>query len=529
MDVLGLLIALMLGTIAMVSVGERLRLPWPALMVLLAMLVGLVPAWREISIDPHLILPLFLPPLLYATAQRTSWALFRHRWRAVVGLALILTAVTIATVAGTVAAIVPGVTLAAAIAIGAAVAPPDPVAVEAVAGPVGIPRRLTATLQSEGLFNDAVAIVVFTAAVSATQTDRPFGLDIVGEFLLGLVLAVAIGLAAAWGASWLGDHVGAPAGRNAITLVLPFAVYVLAEEVHASGVVAVVVTAVQMASMRGEDEVEERLTGKAFWDVVELLVTGVAFGLVGIEVYHVVVEAGDELTGMLGRALVVSLVVIGTRALWMAGVWLARRRSTDESLPVRTWKEAVLLTWSGMRGLATLALALAIPTVAADGTPIAIRDELLVIAAAVVVATLVLPAFTLPWLVRALALADDHGAERRAELQLARRASRAAVASLREREGDVPEEILARVEESLRHLDEVLAGEAPEEHVERVRELSRLRAVANDVRRQALVAARAEVLRARQEPGVDPEVADRVLRELDLRTPPGPLQWTQGH
>lgn len=519
MEYLGLLVVLTFGSILLISAGERLRLPWPALMVIMATLVGLVPVWGDLTIDPHLILPLFLPPLLYAAAQRTSWSLFRQKWRAVAGLAVLLTAVTIGVVAGTAAAIVPGITVAAAIAIGAAVAPPDPVAVEAVAGPVGIPRRLITTLQSEGLFNDAVAIIVFTAAVSATETSRPFGLGIVGEFALGAIIAVVIGLLAAYVASWLSDHVADATGRNAITLVLPFAVYILAEHVHASGVVAVVVTGVQMASTRGEDEVEERLTGRAFWDVVELLVTGVAFGFVGIELFHVLRDAGPDLGRMLGDAAVVSIVVLLVRAVWMILFLQVERRSEDPYAAPRTWKEALILTWGGMRGLATLALALAVPTVAADGTPIVAREELLVIAAAVLFVTLVIPAFTLPTLVRLLDLEEDHAAERSTELELARRASRAAVAHLREHQGEIPEYLLTRLGDSLEHLDEILAGDMPEEHVERLREAARMRKEMTEIRRQALMAARAEVLRARREPGMDPEVVDRILHELDLRTP----------
>ncbi|MEE6296542.1 cation:proton antiporter [Georgenia wangjunii] len=520
MDLLVLVIVLMLGSILLVGIGEKVRLPWPALMVLMATLVGLVPAWREVSVDPHLILPLFLPPLLYATAQRTSWALLRGRWRAVVGLAFLLTAVTISAVAGTVAAVVPGVTLAAAIAIGAAVAPPDPVAVEAIAGPVGIPRRLTTTLQSEGLFNDAVAIVVFTAAIASTQSGRPFGIDVLGEFAVGLVLAVALGLAAALAAGWLADRVADVAGRNAITLVLPFAVYIAAEQLHASGVVAVVVAAVQTASTRGSDAVEDRLAGRAFWDVIELLVTGVAFGLVGVEVYQVVAGAGADLGRMVGHAALVCGVVVGVRALWLFLLLALNRRTKDPWVAPRTWQESLILTWGGMRGLATLALALAIPAVATDGQPLAARSELLVIAAAVVLVTLVAPALTLPTLVKVLGVSGAHEAEQRAERELVARARQAAVAHVRERtrSADLPPEVMERLEQLLGRLDEAVAGELPAEYAERVRAFRRHRAIAAELQGDAFRAARDEVLRARNEPGIDPEVADRVLRELDLRS-----------
>ncbi len=195
-----MLVGLMVAAVVLVGVGDRLRLPWPALMVVLGVVVALLPGLPDaFVIDPELILPLFLPPLLFATAQRTSWALFRARRRTIALLAVGLVLVTATAVAGTVWLLVPGLALTAAVALGAMVAPPDPVAVEAVAGQVPIPRRVVAVLQSEGLFNDATALVVFQAAVLATVSGdelSPLGLGL--RFVLGAAGAVLIGLGVAW-------------------------------------------------------------------------------------------------------------------------------------------------------------------------------------------------------------------------------------------------------------------------------------------------------------------------------------------
>jgi NhaP-type Na+/H+ or K+/H+ antiporter len=228
--------------------------------VVLGHAVAFVPGLPDaFDLEPDLILPLFLPPLLFATAQRTSWAVFRARWRTIAFLAVALVAATVAAVAGTAAALAPGLTVTAAIALGAMVAPPDPVAVEAVAGPVRMPRRLLAVLQSEGLFNDATALVIFQTAVLATVSGS--GLSVPGlllRFVLGTVGAVVLGLVVARAARWVTARVTDTTGRSALTLVLPFAVYLAAEEVHASGVVAVVVVALQMRSASEADEAEER-------------------------------------------------------------------------------------------------------------------------------------------------------------------------------------------------------------------------------------------------------------------------------
>jgi NhaP-type Na+/H+ or K+/H+ antiporter len=333
MEVLVLVVGLMLGAVVLVGIGDRLRLPWPALMVVLGVAVALVPGLPDgVDIDPALILPLFLPPLLYATAQRTSWSVFRARWRSILLLAVALVVATIAAVAGTAWLLVPGIGLTAAVALGAMVAPPDPVAVEAVAGPVRIPRRLLAVLQAEGLFNDATALVVFQAAILATvegQNLTPGRL--VPSFLLGAAAAVIIGLAVARLARLVAGRVTDPVSRSALTLVLPFAVYVAAEQVHASGVIAVVVLALETRSVAAPDESAARLVQRSFWTVVELLVTGIAFGLIGLQLRGVVVAAGPELGRMLLHALAVVGVVFAVRVVWMAGALVSVRTRPEDA------------------------------------------------------------------------------------------------------------------------------------------------------------------------------------------------------
>src|SRR5690606_18995514 len=331
----------MLAAVLLTAAGDRLRLPWPVLMVLLGVGVGAIPGLpHAFDIDPELILPLFLPPLLFATAQRTTWALFRAQWRSIALLAVALVAVTIAAVAGTAFALVPGITLTAAVALGAMVAPPDPVAVEAVAGPVRMPRRLLAVLQSEGLFNDATALVVFQTAVLVTvQGGQLSASELLLRFVLGAAGAVLLGLAFARLARLIKDRVNDPTARSALTVVLPFAVYLAAEELHASGVVAVVVVALELRRTSAVDEAADRIVQRSFWNVVELLVTGVAFGLIGLDLRQVVDEAGEDLPRMLAHAAVVCAVVVGVRAVWMIGAWLAVRRSTDASAAPRTGRE----------------------------------------------------------------------------------------------------------------------------------------------------------------------------------------------
>jgi CPA1 family monovalent cation:H+ antiporter len=518
MDQLALIVGLLLATVVAVGLGDRLRLPYPVLMLILAASLTFIPGFPEMDISPELILPIFLPPLLFATAQRSSWAVFRVRWRTLMMLAVALVIVSTAAVAGAAWLMIPGIGIPAAIALGAMVAPPDPVAVESVAGRVHMPRRLITVLQSEGLFNDAAAIVIFQAAVAAAVSGSRIGPDVVLKFLVGAAVAVLVGVAMGWITALITRLVASMVARSAVTLVVPFAAYILAEEVHASGVIAVVVTALEMQRHSRPQDAAERVTRTAFWDVVELLVTGLAFGLVGLEIRHVIHDEGTEIFGMIGTAVVVCVIVFAVRFLWL-GLLAASARKNSNLLQPTSAKEVLILTWCGMRGLATLALALALPLTLADGTPFPARDQLLVIACAVLMATLVLPGLTLPWLMKVLKATGDGSEERDAARVLAKRAQQAAVAALKDHDlmKELPPEKVALVKEKMTRLHaELLDGSLRNESVGEKRKRGRELAIA--VQTIALDAARQEVVAARNEPDMDPEVADRVLRQLDLRT-----------
>lgn len=518
MEQLILIIGLLLATVVAVGLGDRLRLPYPVLMIIMAGALTFIPGFPDLRIDPELILPIFLPPLLFATAQKSSWAVFRIRWRTILLLAVALVAVSTAAVAGAAWLLVPSIGIPAALALGAMCAPPDPVAVESVSGRVHMPRRLTTVLQSEGLFNDAAAIVIFQTAVASAMDGQPFGLGVVGKFLLGAALAILVGMLMGRLTGLITRLVSSSVARSAVTLVVPFAAYILAEEVHASGVIAVVVTALEIKRHARAEDASERLTRAAFWDVVELLVTGLAFGLVGLEVREVIKVEGAAIWGMLPMAVAISVLVILVRFLWF-GLLALLSKKNDGALPPTGFKDVVILTWCGMRGLATLALALALPAALPTGEAFPGRHEIIVVACAVLLATLVLPGLTLPWLMRVLKATDDGAEEREAAKLLALRAQEAAVAALRDNgliEHLPPEKIILMREKMRRlHAELLDEGMRQESAVERAR---RGRELAIAVQTIALDAARAEVLSARSELDADPEVVDRVLRQLDLRT-----------
>ncbi|MYW21656.1 Na+/H+ antiporter [Streptomyces sp. SID2955] len=526
MDQLALLFVLLLGALVSVPVGDRLGVPAPVLMTLFGGALAVADFVPNVNIPPDLILPALLPPLLYAAVRRTSWRQFAANVRPIFLLAVALVFVTTVCVAFVATAIVPGLPIAAAVALGALIAPPDPVAATSVAGQLGLPRRLVSILEGEGLFNDVTAIVLYhvaiAAAVSGAFSPWQAGLDLV----LSAVVAVAVGLALGWGANRLMDLLGDPTLQIGMTLLVPYASYVLAEKLHGSGVLAVLTTALFLAEYATDaDDVMTRLAGHTFWDIIDTLVTGVAFGLIGLELHNAIRTAQGRWAEMLGWAAAVVGVVVVVRLAWLLpATWLTKRlharRDYDEEIPV-SWRETVVMWWSGMRGVASVALALAVPLRTADGSAFPDRDEIIFIAFGVIVVTLVLQGLTLPWLVKRLGVRADSEREKEFEKELAVRAAKAAKRRLREIEQveELPEELSEQMlrrafDIGIRISPDMGEAERREAQQQRVKRLKRVRRIQNEM----LSAARHEVLAARSEAGADPEVVDRVLRHLDVRS-----------
>jgi CPA1 family monovalent cation:H+ antiporter len=526
-DQLALLFVLLVGAVVSVPVGDRLGLPSPVLMTLLGLVLALPDFVPNVDIPPDLILPALLPPLLYAAVRRTSWRQFTANKRPIFLLAVALVFVTMIAVAATASAVVPGLPIAAAVALGALVAPPDPIAATAVAGQLGLPRRLVSILEGEGLFNDVTAITLYHVAIAAAVSGSFSVSGAVLELLLSAVVAVAVGAALGWVSNKLMDILNDATLQIGLTLLVPFASYVLADELHGSGVLAVLTTALFLAEYGTDpDDVLTRLAGHSFWEVVDTLVTGVAFGLIGLELHHAIATAENHWGEMLGWAGAVVGVVILVRLLWLLpATWLtqwlhSRRDDQEEDIPT-SWRETIVMWWSGMRGVASVALALAIPLEMDDGSPFPDRDEIVFIAFVVIVVTLVLQGLTLPWLVRKLGVQADTAREKEFEKELAVRAARAAKERLAqiEREEDLPEELFEQMlrrafDLGVRITPDVVEDERMEAHEKRARRLKRIRRIQGEM----LSAARHEILAARGEPGADPEVVDRVLRHLDVRS-----------
>ncbi|MEY9963747.1 Na+/H+ antiporter [Streptacidiphilus sp. MAP12-16] len=525
-----LLFFVLLAAIVTTPLAERIGLPQPVLMTVIGIVLALVPAVPNISLEPGLILPLVLPPLIYAAAQRSTARYFRANVRVILLLAVALVVVTTAVVAVAAHWIVPALPLGAAIALGAIISPPDPIAAAAVAGSVGLPRRLMGILETEGLFNDVTALVVYGLAVDAVVSGEFSTLQAVERLVLSAVLALVFGVGLGWLSGRVMSVLDDPTLQVALSLLVPFAAYSLAEGLHGSGVLAVLVCSLWINDRTvGADDVAYRLVGSAFWDVVELLISGMAFGLIGLELASVLAETGrHNWRSMLVDAGLVMAVVAGVRLLWLLpGAWVTyrwdRRRGVREEAAPIGWRESVVLWWSGMRGVASVALALAIPFTVKGGGTFPGRDEIVFIAFSVVLFTLLVQGMTLSWVVRKLHLSRDEDAEDAAERLLWYRVSKAGLRRLKAlaESEDLPDELVERLRQRqtdrlARNRPDLYDEEQRRELKERVRRLRQFQ----QVEQEMLAAGREEMQVARMEPGADPELVDRVIRKLDIRSAP---------
>lgn len=514
MAAFSLLLALLAATVVLAPAAQRLSIPYPAVMLAFGLALAFIPGIPVLSPNPELILPLVLPPLLFAAARRTSWREFLDNRRPIMLLAVALVGVTALAVGATLHALVPTVPLIAALALGAAVAPPDAVAATAVAQKLGIPRRLRTILEGEGLSNDATSLVLYEVAVAGTMTGA-FSAWGAGEALgLAVVLGVGVGLVIAYATRRLINRLPPHPAGSGLVLVVPFAAYAAADAVHGSGVLAVVTVALAMSRYGDTESSQTRLATGTTWEIIELLLTGSAFAFVGLQIRAVAHSIDAPLQELIVQGLVITLVVIAVRFLWIFPVAAIderlHRRKAHIAEPIG-WREMTVSSWAGMRGVVTLAAVLALP----PGFPE--RERLVFFAFVVIVVTLLLQGLTLPAVVRRLGVRASPGEEDDAVQALIRRAREAGMNRLDElRESrDVDPEVLDHACENAERMWHSV-GFAPPDADDGGAHTHHAMTV-NALKDEMLAAARDAVVEARSESGTDPTVVDRVLRRLDAR------------
>jgi len=415
MAVFQLVIALLLVGAVLASVARRVNIPYPALLALAGAALALLPNAPTVTLDPELALTLLVAPVLLDAAFDSSPRDLKQNWRAVTSLALIAVGLTVIGVALVARWVMPGIPWAAAVALGAIVAPPDAAAATAVLRQLRPPHRILVILEGESLFNDASALLIYRVAVGAAMTGAFAGWAAVPALLGAAVGSVILGAALSRATIWLVPRITDVATAVVVQFLSTFAVWLIAERLHLSGIITVVVFAILVART-APDLISGhlRIQSYAVWEVAVFVLNVLAFMLIGLQLKPILDRlSAAGLARYAVAALAILAAVILIRIVWVLLYALAARWR-GERIGARA---AAVVAWCGMRGIVTLAAALALPH-GGPGDAFPFRDFILFTAFCVVLGTLVVQGISLRPLMRLLALEDDGTVDR--EVRLAR-------------------------------------------------------------------------------------------------------------
>ncbi|WIB78629.1 sodium:proton antiporter [Curtobacterium sp. MCPF17_002] len=546
MDTVELLI-LLVGSLTVTGFARAWGLPAPLLVTAVALAASFLPGLPPMEIDSEVILTVILPPLLYSAALDVSWQSFRGSIKQIRRLGIFLVIVTALVVGAVAYFLIPDMTLPAAILLGAIVAPPDAVSAAAIGRKLGLPRRVMTVLSGESLINDAASLTlvrVFTLIIAGTsltiwQDLGIFGLAIGVGLVVGGVLGVLV--------HWIRMRINDPVVETIMSILLPFVAYILAEHLSGSGVIAVVTAGLYIGYNSPKEGYATRLQERPLWTSIDVILEGFVFALIGLQlntVVHDLIESERSLAQTLTAAGVVLVVVILVRPLFVFESYVRNRfngrwlrplririsrghpslrwlRGTAE--PKLNWRELTVISWTGMRGVVTLAAAV---SVVASPTEIPAQDTIFIIAFIVTVGTLLLQGLTLPFVIRALKVQDpaEDDEDVRSEMRLNQRTTEAAIELLEKRRPDWSKQfgdeavnsVVNRLKARLERQAETFRRDAEEEEVEERNTPVRLRgSQIQDIRRELLDRRREIVLEEREKGNLDEEVMRRVLVTLD--------------
>ena len=436
---LEIVIALVAAVLALATAARRLLIPYPIFLVLGGLVISLVPNVPVLRLDPDLVFLVFLPPVLWSAAYFTSLRDFRANLRPISLLAIGLVLATTAVVAVVARFVMPGMSWAAAIALGAIVSPPDAVAAAAIARRLGIPFRIVTVLEGESLINDAAALVIYRSAVAAVVTGAFSLSDALWQFVLTSAGGVLVGLIVGWLACWGLRLSEDSLTETALTLLAPYAAWLLAERTHTSGVLACVAGGLYIRQgFSAAVAPATRIQATAVWNVLVFVLNGVIFALIGLQLGAIrMAGLAEDLVTLVRLGALISLAVIVIRLIWVPPAVVIPRLVSKKLRvrdPIPPPSAILLVAWIGMRGIVSLAAALALPATTASGAPFPFRSEIILVTFAVILATLVLQGLSLTPLIRFLELGED----RTLELEEARareEAAQAAMARLEELSG----------------------------------------------------------------------------------------------
>jgi len=517
---LEIVVVLLIAVLVLTTLARNLLLPYPILLVVGGLVLSALPQVPVLRLDPELVFLVFLPPILWSAAYFTSLRDFRAHIGTISFLAIGLVVATTAAVAAAARWIIPGIGWPEALALGAIVSPPDAVAATAIGRRLKIPHRVIVVLEGESLINDATALVLYRGAVAAVVTGAFSGFDALKLFVLASVGGVAVGLAVAEIARRALALTEDSFTEVLVTLLAPYISWILAEKLSVSAVLACVSGGLYLRQHLSEAVAPStRLQARAVWDVFVFLLNGVLFIMIGLQLASLRPTVGPgELTPLIVQAAVISGVAIGVRLLWVpmaTGIPRLLSPALRRREPSADWPRVFLMGWIGMRGIVSLAAALALPLSVAGGAPFPFREDIILLTFSVILVTLVLQGLTLPPLLRRLGLRDDSALAD--EEMLAREAAvEAALARLEELEA----EPWARPG----HLEQLRARYAQRRARASAIADSDGSSTAADIgafrrlRHEAIMAERRRVIRLRDRGEISDEVLHRLEHELDVES-----------
>lgn len=509
---------LVVATLAVVA--QRLEIPYPILLVLCGLVLGFIPGLPKVELEPELVFALFLPPILTSAAWFTSWREFRFNLRPILLLAIGLVLVTTFAVAAVAHAAISGITWATGFVLGAIVSPPDAVAATSITQKLNVPKRVVTVIEGESLINDATGLIAYRFAVAAVVS----GVFSLGEaslrFLVVGIGGVTVGLAIGWLVVWVHRQLDDALVEITTTILMSFVTYLLAEHIGVSGVLAVVT--IGMYHHRYSAEVlsaTTRIQAIAVWDIIVFLLNGLIFILIGLQLPSILAEISEYSPATLAWfAILVSAVVILVRLIWVfPAAYIPRmlNRRLRERDPFPSWQTLLLIGWTGMRGVVSLAAALALPLTTNSGAAFPKRDLILFLTFSVILVTLVLQGLTLPLLIRWLQVVDDSSIERE-EMEGRLRSAQAAMARIEEittenqilAEAEMVQWLRTQYKDRIRRLSAccVAMDEGSYEQLAAFRYLQQ----------EVVAVERRTAIRLRNQGVINDEVLHRIERDLDL-------------
>jgi CPA1 family monovalent cation:H+ antiporter len=516
-----IILGLLLVVAALAVVAKMLAIPYPILLVIGGLVLGFVPGLPHVELNPELVFVLFLPPILTSAAWYTSWRDFRFNLRPILLLAIGLVLVTTSAIA-VVAHVVLGLEWASGFVLGAIVSPPDAVAATAITQRLNVPRRLVTILEGESLINDATGLVAYRFAVAAVATGMFSFWSASLRFFVMVIGGVLIGLAMGWLIvkihSWMDDSLV----EITSTILMGFLTYILAERFGVSGVLAVV--ALGLYHRRKSPEVlspSTRIQTIAVWEIIVFLLNGLIFILIGLQLPSILNEISEySLATLIWYAVLISATAIIVRLLWVfPAAYIPRliSRQLRDRDPYPDWRLLLLIGWTGMRGIVSLAAALALPLTTNNGAPFPHRDSIVFLTFGAILVTLVLQGLTLPALIGWLKIREDDGIERE-EMEGRLRAAEAALDRLDElttqdktlAEAEMVQWLRTQYSERIRRISAccVAMDRGSYEQLAAFRQLQH----------EMLTAERRTAIKLRNQGIINDEVLHRIERDLDLES-----------